>query len=46
MAETPNQALDVSKEWFDTCVGVQRIANPAEAVGAWLERVGPCPVAF
>ena len=42
--------IDVSKGWLDACVTgsarVERIANNAEAVGAWLDRVGPARVGF
>jgi transposase len=42
--------VDVSKAWLDLCLAgqtkVERIANEADSIGAWLERVGPRLVAF
>lgn len=49
----PNKVIvgvDVSKEWLDLCLAgkaeVERIANEAEGIAAWLERVRPGLVAF
>jgi hypothetical protein len=47
MTDKPVVGIDVSKGWLDACVAgarVERIANNAEAVGAWLDRVGPALV--
>src|ERR1700730_9196590 len=45
MADKLIVGIDVSKDWLDLCAsnaaGVERIANPREAVAAWLERVAP-----
>lgn len=42
--------VDVSKDWLDVAVageaGTERIANTAEAVAAWLDRVAPTLTAF
>jgi transposase len=50
MTDKPIVGIDVSKGWLDACVTgsarVERIANNAEAVGAWLDRVGPARVGF
>jgi transposase len=50
MTDKPIVGIDVSKGWLDAGVagtaGVERIANNAEAVGVWLDRVGPERVAF
>jgi transposase len=50
MRDKPIGGIDVSKGWLDVCVaggaGVERIANNAEAVAAWLDRIGPGLVAF
>jgi transposase len=50
MRDKPIAGIDVSKGWLDVCVaggaGVERIANNAEAVAAWLDRIGPGLVAF
>ncbi len=50
MTDKPIVGIDVSKGWLDACVAgsarVERIANGAEAVGAWLDRVGPGLAAF
>lgn len=43
MSDKPIVGVDVAKGWLDLCVlGVsERIANNAEAVAAWLDRVRP-----
>jgi transposase len=45
MADKPFVGVDIAKDWLDVCVSgsaeVERIANQAEAMGAWLDRVGP-----
>jgi transposase len=45
MTDKPIVGIDVSTGWLDACVAgsvaVERIANDREAVGVWLERVGP-----
>jgi transposase len=50
MRDKPIVGIDVSKGWLDVCVagsaGVERIANNAEAVGAWLDRICPGLAAF
>jgi transposase len=50
MTDKPIAGVDIAKEWLDICVDgdarVERIANSAEAAGAWLDRVGPGLVAF
>ena len=50
MIDKPIVGIDVSKGWLDACVAgsaaVERIANEREAVGVWLERVGPRLVGF
>jgi transposase len=50
MTDKPIVGIDVSKGWLDASVAgsarVERIANDSEAVGAWLDRVGPGLVAF
>lgn len=42
--------VDVAKEWLDFAIAgercSQRIANTAEAIGAWLDQAGPSLVAF
>jgi transposase len=42
MTDKPIAGVDVAKDWLDLCVDgtrVERVANSAEAVGAWLDRV-------
>ena len=50
MKDKPIVGIDVSKGWLEVCVaggvGVERIANNAEAVGAGLDRISPGLVAF
>jgi len=50
MTDKPIVGIDVSKGWLDVCIagsaGVERIDNTAEAVDAWLDRIGPGLVAF
>jgi hypothetical protein len=42
MTDKPIAGIDIAKHWLDVCVAgearVERIANNAEAVGAWLDR--------
>jgi transposase len=47
MADKPVVGVDVAKDWLDMCVAgaVERIANTAAAVLAWLDRVRPALVA-
>lgn len=50
MGDKPIVGVDVSKEWLDLCLAgqaeVERIANEAEGIAAWLNRVRPGLVAF
>jgi transposase len=49
VTDKPIAGIDIAKDWLDICVdgaGVERIANSAEAVAAWLDRVGPRLVGF
>lgn len=50
MTDKPIAGIDIAKHWLDICVAgearVERIANSAEAVGAWLDRVDPGLVGF
>jgi transposase len=49
VTDKPIAGIDIAKEWLDICVDgarVDRITNSAEAVGAWLDRVGPGLVGF
>jgi len=50
MTDKPIVGIDVSKGWLDACVAggakVERIANDTQAVGAFLDRIGPGLVAF
>lgn len=50
MTDKPIAGIDIAKDWLDICVDggarVERIANRAEAVGAWLDRVEPRLVGF
>jgi transposase len=50
MADKPIVGIDVSKGWLDACVAgstrIERIANDREAIGAWLDRIGPRLVGF
>lgn len=50
MTDKPIAGIDIAKDWLDICVDgaarVERIANRAEAVGAWLDRVTPRLVGF
>jgi transposase len=50
MTDKPIAGIDIAKHWLDICVAgdtrVERIANNAEAVAAWLDRVDPGLVGF
>src|SRR5438034_7285793 len=48
MADKALVGVDVSKGWLDLCVAGKRekIDNTAEAIAAWLDRVGPGVVAY
>ena len=50
MTDKPIAGIDIAKDGLDICVDddarVERIANRAEAVGAWLDRMGPRLVGF
>ena len=45
MKDKPIVGIDVSKGWLDLCIAgnakVERLANDAKAIGAWLDRVRP-----
>lgn len=47
MTDKPVVGVDVAKDWLDLCWEGEaaRIANNREAIGAWLDRVGPGLVA-
>lgn len=49
MSDKPIVGIDIAKDWLDICADgtrVERLANRAESVGAWLDRVAPGLVAF
>jgi transposase len=49
VTDKPIAGIDIAKDWVELCVDgtrVERIANSAEAVGAWLDQVGPGLVGF
>jgi transposase len=50
MTDKPIAGIDIAKHWLDICIAgdirVERIANNAEAVGAWLDRIDPGLVGF
>src|SRR5579872_3850041 len=49
MRDKPIVGCDVSKDWLEMCWGegcVEVIANQAEAIAAWLERIDPGVVVF